>query len=441
MKAMIAVVTAIDNCFRLLLAALVLISTGVAVAQTDRPSTTPTYTAWGSQSYEIEEGFTTPRSPTAKKSAKRPSCATTRRHGSGRQRLRTGSPKKFADSSFGRKPSLAILLLPGRTRCARNRILKKQPEDTSGLPQRWNVSIRAMRSWGAFRQQVWPAQLVQLQAETAYYDAQAWFVQNQNALLQMYIQAMFSTFADQLGEHLQYILRRHAVSFWKDLADCATKTLTLALGERLLKRIPGIDPEGYLGWSRVPGVAAPHGELTSELMPDLVTRQETREMSNRQSTIFSCLADTTRASLTRAAANSMRYSFVKGTARDYDVPEEIAEYWWVRLINPEDVDAGAWEPRTVALPTNMSGDTWIDRCRSRERLSWRQEKHTYVRYKDSQMMLEIARTPRRHASNRRFGSACTRMPPNTPSTGSRRKSRIRKADRSSGYAVRPLINC
>ena len=229
MKAMIAVVTAIDNCFRLLLAALVLISTGVAVAQTDRPSTTPTYTAWGSQSYEIEKRIYDTEIAHSEKIREK---AKLRYDQEARQR--TAKVEDWQSEEI-RRFELWAQTQPGYSPVARSDSMRTK-QDFEEATRRYQRAAAALERvdprdemvGGAFRQQVWPAHLVQLQAETAYYDAQAWFVQNQNALLQMYIQAMFSTFADQLGEHLQYILRRHAVSFWKDLADCATKTLTLA---------------------------------------------------------------------------------------------------------------------------------------------------------------------------------------------------------------------
>lgn len=176
------------------------------------------------------------------------------------------------------------------------------------------------------RDSLWPAHLKMLRTQIAYYDLQAWDEEFRRKAAERYTYSLYVELFQNAVTGMQYVLLKHSEQFFADLADCAGRTIVQAVGGKLLESYASsIRPSWLTSYS---GAAFGAGSIIGT-----------------GGVVMSCLDDATRNAIVNATINGIRFNFVSKVTKTWHVPEEIAEYWWSKMINPGDSEESPWAPQ------------------------------------------------------------------------------------------------
>lgn len=183
------------------------------------------------------------------------------------------------------------------------------------------------------RDSLWPAHLKLLSAELHYYSLQAIDDQFRLMAAERYTYSLFVQVYENAITGMQYVMRQHAEKFFGDLADCFGRSLIQGVGDQLLTGYSYLKASKYPSWMKF------------ELMPGYGKNS----ITGTDGLVFSCLDDATRNAVVGLATNGIRYNFVSKVHNTWHVPEEVAEYWWAKMINPEDSPDSPWTPHYKSM--------------------------------------------------------------------------------------------
>ncbi len=183
------------------------------------------------------------------------------------------------------------------------------------------------------RDSLWPAHLKMLSAQAHYYGLQAWDEQFRLIAAEKYTYSLFVQIYENAITGMQYVMRQHADKFFGDLADCFGRALIQGVGDKLLVGYSHLKASQYPAW------------LKFDLMPGYGKDS----ITGTDGLVFSCLDDATRNAVVGLATNGIRYNFVAKVHNTWHVPEEVAEYWWATMINPEDSPDSPWTPHYKSM--------------------------------------------------------------------------------------------
>lgn len=176
----------------------------------------------------------------------------------------------------------------------------------------------------------WPAHLKMLDTQLAYYDLQAWDEKSRMRAAERYSYSFYVQLFENAVTGMQYIMRKHSEKFIADLADCAARSAYQAVGGKLL--------DSYAGLSRPSWLTSYSG-----------AKFGTGSITGSGGAVMSCLDDATRGAIVGATVSGIRFNFVSKVTKTWHVPDEIAEYWWSKMINPGDSAKSPWAPQYRSL--------------------------------------------------------------------------------------------
>lgn len=180
------------------------------------------------------------------------------------------------------------------------------------------------------RDTMWPAHLKMLNLKLKYYDFLARDEETRRIAAERYTEEFYMDLFKNALTGMQYIMKKHSEQFFADLADCAGRVMMQATGSALMKGYSGGNIPSSMSFMTVPGFGM-------------------NSITGTDGNALSCLKDSVRNSIVHATTNGIRYNFITKVTKTWQIPDVVAEYWWVQMINPGDSEESPWAPQYKSM--------------------------------------------------------------------------------------------